>query len=372
MNVIALVGRTNVGKSTLFNRFCGRREALVHDRPGLTRDRRYGKATLQGLTATVIDVGGVGEESALAPLIDEQVDLAINEANLVLLVIDGESGFSSIEEDMAKQLHVSGKNVLVVLNKVDANADESLGIELNRLGFGLAVEISALNGRGIPRLVRAINDELPDSPEIESSHEGIKVALVGRSNVGKSTLINTIVEDKRCIVFDEIGTTRDAIDVPLKRPEGDYVLIDTAGIRRKGRVSDVLEKFSILHAFKAMDRAQVALLVIDAAEGVVDQDLHILQYAAESGTGLILVANKWDTLDRYKREQFRASLSHKLKFADWITVKHVSALTGAGVDKLFPLINQIYENGKFEFGTPEINDVLQRVIEAHPPPAVNG
>ena len=243
MSTIALVGRANVGKSTLFNRLCGKRDALVHDRPGLTRDRRYGQFNHDGIQGTLIDVGGLGEESPIAHLIEEQVDQAVAEADLSLLLVDGDEGFSTLEEDLAQRLRQRGNQVLVVLNKVDLCRDESLPIELSRLGFGEPIEISAKKGRGILELMDEIARRVPEQLKAADLDMGIKVAIVGRSNVGKSTLVNTLVGDNRCIVFDAIGTTRDAVDVPLTRPEGDYLLIDTAGIRRKGRVDDVLEKF---------------------------------------------------------------------------------------------------------------------------------
>lgn len=370
MNVIALVGRANVGKSTLFNRLCGGRDALVHDQPGLTRDRRYGVCNRDSLRVTVVDTGGMMEESSLSPLVDEQVELALEEADLALLLVDAKLGFGGVEDDIAGKLRKLGKVAIVVLNKSDVLTDESLLHETSRLGFGSGVSISALSGQGIQELLESIRNRLPESETDHEVAEGIRVALVGRSNVGKSTLINTIVQSKRCIVFDEIGTTRDSVDVPVQRREGDYVFIDTAGIRRKGRVSNVLEKFSILSAFRAMDRAQVALLMVDATEGIVDQDLHILQYALESGTGILLVANKWDSVGSYEKQQFETTLARKTRFADWMDVRYVSALKGSGVDALFAPINRIYEAGKFEVSTSELNQVLENAVRSNSPPTV--
>lgn len=370
MNVIALVGRANVGKSTLFNRLCGGRDALVHDQPGLTRDRRYGVCNRDSLRATVVDTGGMMEESALARLVDEQVELALTEADLALLLVDAKFGFGGVEDEIAGRLRKLGKDAVVVLNKSDVLSDESLLHETSRLGFGNGVSISALSGLGIPELLESIKDRLPVSETDHEVSDGIRVALVGRSNVGKSTLINTIVQSKRCIVFDEIGTTRDSVDVPIQRSEGNYVFIDTAGIRRKGRVSNVLEKFSIVSAFRAMDRAQVALLLVDATEGIVDQDLHILQYAFESGTGILVVANKWDSVGSYEKQQFESTISRKLRFADWLDIRYISALNGTGVDALFAPINRIHAAGKFEVSTSELNQVLESAVRANSPPTV--
>lgn len=368
MNVIALVGRANVGKSTLFNRLCGHRDALVHDKPGLTRDRRYGLCKQDELNATVIDTGGMLEESQLSRLVDEQVELAISEADLALVLVDAKIGIGSIESDIAEKVRKLGKDVIVILNKCDVLLDESLPNEITRLGFGNAISISALYGRGMEDLFQSISRRLPLAESVHEVPEGVRVALVGRSNVGKSTLINTIVQSKRCIVFDEIGTTRDSVDVPVHRQEGNYVFIDTAGIRRKGRVSDVLEKFSIVSAFRAMDRAQVALLLVDATEGIVDQDLHILQYALDSGTGIVVVANKWDCVDSYSKQRFESTLTRKLRFADWIDTHYISALKGSGVDALFPRINRIYSAGQFDVSTSELNRVLENAVRANTPP----
>ncbi|MEC9252051.1 MAG: ribosome biogenesis GTPase Der, partial [Pseudomonadota bacterium] len=270
---VALVGRPNVGKSTLFNRLCGSRNALVHNRPGLTRDRQYGHAVIGEKRLTLIDTGGLHDASDMAQLMTDQVYRAVDEANLVLFLVDGRSGVTQADEVIAEQLRRRDINLAVLVNKVDRHDSNSAIIDFLGFGFDRVMAISAAHGQGIGELQNYLN-ELSGEDRDVAVNEGIPVAVIGRPNVGKSTLVNAIVGEQRQIVSNEPGTTRDAITVPVHRDGVDYSFIDTAGVRRKGRVSDVIEKFSIVKALSAMDRSHVALLMIDAQEGVVDQDLH--------------------------------------------------------------------------------------------------
>ncbi|MEC9252166.1 MAG: ribosome biogenesis GTPase Der, partial [Pseudomonadota bacterium] len=322
---VALVGRPNVGKSTLFNRLCGGRDALVHNRPGLTRDRQYGHAVIGEKCLTLIDTGGLHDASDMAELMTDQVYRAVDDANLVLFLVDGRSGVTQADEVIAEQLRRRDINLAVLVNKVDRHDSSSAIIDFLGFGFDRVMAISAAHGRGIAELKNSLN-ELSGEDRDEAVNEGIPVAVIGRPNVGKSTLVNAIVGEQRQIVSNEPGTTRDAITVPVYRDGVDYRFIDTAGVRRKGRVSDVIEKFSIVKALSAMDRSHVALLMIDAREGVVDQDLHLLEYAADAGTGVVLLVNKWDGLGSEHRHRAKAELQRRLRIAPWIPVHFISAL----------------------------------------------
>ena len=363
---VVLVGRPNVGKSTLFNRFCGTRDALVADHPGLTRDRHYGHATLGDCPVTLIDTGGLAEQSAAETVfvaMAAQVEAALDEAQLALLVVDARDGLTSADQAIATQLRRRGTTVIVAANKMDGIRSEAV-FEFAALGFE-CVPVSAAHGRGMATLGRAAAAALP-TPAVEtpSPAPGIKVAIVGRPNVGKSTLVNSLLGEQRQVVFDQPGTTRDAIDIPF----GDYLLIDTAGVRRKGRVAETVETFSIVKTLDALDRAQVAVLVTDGREGIVDQDLHILSYAIDAGAGILLAMNKWDRLDAEARRSAKVSVQRRLSFAPWIPVRYVSALRGKGVAPLLADVKTIHQSGEFDAATATLNRILADAIRDHPPP----
>lgn len=368
---VALVGRPNVGKSTLFNRLCGGRDALVHDRPGLTRDRKYGRAQFGDRNGTVIDTGGLHDTSDIANLVNAQVRLAIEEADIVVVLLDAAEGLTAADEIILQELRALNKPMRLVANKMDGVKQAQLLAlgALSGLGFGDVLFVSATHGDGVSALRDALEPYL--TRVIDSiDHDGIPVAVIGRPNVGKSTLVNAFLGDDRCVVFDEPGTTRDSIYIPFERDDQRYVLIDTAGIRRKGRVQDVVEKFSVVKALDAMVAAEVALLVIDATEGIVEQDLHIISYAVEAGTGLILVVNKVDAMDAEQRRVLKKSLTRRLRFAEWIPVHHTSALKQTGIKKLYTKVRQVHRSGRLDVTTPDLNRVLQRAVESHAPPAV--
>ncbi len=368
---VALVGRPNVGKSTLFNRLCGGRNALVHDRPGLTRDRQYGQMVVGEKRLTLIDTGGLYDGSDMAQLMTDQVYLAVDEADFVLFLVDGRSGVTQADGVIAEQLRRRDTDLAVLVNKVDRDDANSAIIDFLGFGFDRVMAVSAAHGRGIAELTNSLSELVgEDSDVIDDA--GIPIAVIGRPNVGKSTLVNTIVGKQQQIVSAEPGTTRDAINVPVHRDGVDYNFIDTAGVRRKGRVSDVIEKFSIVKTLSAMDRSYVALLLVDAREGLVDQDLHLLEYAADAGTGVILLVNKWDGLDIEHRQWVKAETQRRLRVASWIPVHFVSALYGSGVGELFVDIQRVNKAGAFDVKTPELTRVLENAVSDHPPHSVRG
>jgi len=375
---LALVGRPNVGKSTLFNRLTGRRDALVADVPGLTRDRRYGRAEIDGISFTLIDTGGLlGDPGELTRALEAQADLALEEADGVLFLVDGRDGLTPSDQEIAVRLRRLGKPLLLVVNKMDgANEPDALA-EFSTLGIRDTVFVSAAHGRGLAELrhwITATGWPTDGSREVPSTseEEGIRVAIIGRPNVGKSTLTNRLLGEERQVVFDAPGTTRDAISIPFERDGERYVLIDTAGVRRKGRVEGVAEKFSVVKSLQAMEDAHVVILVMDGSEGVADQDLHLLGYAAQTGNGVLVAVNKWDGLTADQKAHVNRELDRKLQFAPWIPVMHISALHGSGVGHLLGEVKKIYRAGAFQVGTTQLTRLLGGLVEAHPPPSVRG
>lgn len=381
MPVLALVGRPNVGKSTLFNRLTRRRDALVADVPGLTRDRRYGRATVDDSEFTLVDTGGLlGDPGGITSALEAQADQALAEADGVLFLVDARDGLTSVDEEIANRIRRLGKPCLLVVNKMDgANEGEALA-EFAILGFEHTVFVSAAHGRGMGELrswlCEQTWDGIENSPDdvvlADPDDDRIRVAIIGRPNVGKSTLTNRILGEQRQVVFDAPGTTRDAIAIPFEREGGRYVLIDTAGVRRKGKVEGVAEKFSVVKSLQAMEEAHVVILVLDGSEGIVDQDLQLLRVAAESGNGVLVAVNKWDGLSRDARAQVNNTLDRKLAFAPWIPVTHISALHGSGVGGLLDAVTEIYEAGRFDVGATLLTRLLTSMVAAHAPPSVRG
>ena len=379
---VALVGRPNVGKSTLFNRLTGTREALVADVPGLTRDRRYGSAQLGPYTLTLVDTGGLFGDGRLTAALESQTFRAVGEAELVLFLLDARDGLSAADHEIVSALRQQGARVLGVLNKTDGIDIDVARLDFAELGLGELHAISAAHGRGLAGLREAIGRELEgidlpaaDAGSAAAASEGpdaTRVAIIGRPNVGKSTLINRLLGEERQVVFDMPGTTMDAIDVPFEREGRSYVLIDTAGVRRKGKVQDVAEKFSVVKALAAMDRAHVVIVVLDAREGVVDQDLHVLQHAAKAGCGLIIAVNKWDGLARVDKQQTLNALDRRLDFVPWVAVHKISALHGTGVGHLWKTVDRVFEAGRFDVSTSLLTRLMENLVATHPPPAVRG
>ncbi len=377
--IIALVGRPNVGKSTLFNRLTKKRDALVADVPGLTRDRRYGRASIDGVEVTLIDTGGLFGDEILAEALSEQTYRAVREADLVLFILDARSGQNTLDNEVATTLRRRGAKVIGVLNKSDGLDADMVATEYAELGLGDLVQVSATHGHGMANLRERLLAELgrepiEDAPDriVEEPSDAIRVAIIGRPNVGKSTLINRLLGEERQVVADMPGTTMDAIDIPFERDDVKYVLIDTAGVRRKGRVDGIAEKFSVVKSLDAMARAHVVILVMDATEGVVEQDLHVLQYATEAGAGLIIAVNKWDGLDDESRDRTLTTLDRRLDFIPWADVHRISALHGTGVGKLWSAVQAVHKAGAFEASTSMLNRILEGLVHAHHPPTVRG
>ena len=371
---LALVGRPNVGKSTLFNKLTGARNALVADVPGLTRDRQYGRAALGGKPCILIDTGGLDADGEFAELVGRQARAAIADAHCALFIVDAREGLTAGDQAIADDLRRSGRQVVLIVNKIDGLDAAAASAEFTRLGFARLALTSATQGRGLAALKELLSGLLPEaSAAPEDAPPGqIRTAIIGRPNVGKSTLINRLVGQERQIVFDRPGTTRDAIEVPCVRGRDQYVLIDTAGVRRKGRVEGVVEKFSVVKALQAVARAPAAVLLVDAREGLVDQDLHVLKIAMDAGAGVVMAVNKWDALDAAGRRRCQAALRRRLEFAPWLPLRFVSALEGMGVGRLMAEVKAVFRAGRFEVSTTALNRALQGLVQGHPPPTVRG
>jgi len=373
---VALVGRPNVGKSTLFNALTRTRDALVHDEPGVTRDRHYGVCRLhEGRPFVVIDTGGIaGEEEGLAGATARQARAAAAEADLVLFVVDGREGASALDDDILQWLRKTARPVLLVVNKTDGLDARAALADFSRFGFADSFAVSSAHRQGIDELLDTVLERLPDdrAEEPEEDAGRVRVAFVGRPNVGKSTLVNRILGEERMIASDVPGTTRDSIAVDLERDGRSYRLIDTAGLRRKGRVEEAVEKFSIVKTLQAIEECQVAVIMIDASEGVTDQDAAVLGAVLDAGRALVVAVNKWDGLSIYQREQTEALLSRKLAFVSWAEAVRISAKHGSGLRELFRAIHRAHASATRQFSTSDITRALEIAYESSPPPVVRG
>ncbi len=375
--LIALVGRANVGKSTLFNCLTRSRDALVADQPGLTRDRKYGVGRVGARSYLVVDTGGLGGERAdIAGLMAEQALVAVREADLALLVVDARDGLVSEDEVVAAELRRCGKPVQVVVNKAEGLERALAGADFHALGFGAPHVISAAHGRGVVSMMDAVMDALPPATEEPTAEGGaataIRVAVIGRPNVGKSTLINRLLGEPRLLTNDQPGTTRDSIEVPFERDARQYTLVDTAGVRRRSRVRDTVEKFSIVKALQAIEAAHVVVMVFDAQEGITEQDASLLGLVLDSGRALVLAVNKWDGLAGEQRETVRRELEVRLGFVDFAEVHFISALHGTAVGTLLEAVPRAYDSATARLATPELTRILEQAVHAHPPPLVHG
>ncbi|MFQ1019724.1 ribosome biogenesis GTPase Der [Gilliamella sp. CG13] len=398
--VVALVGRPNVGKSTLFNRLTRTRDALVADFPGLTRDRKYGRAEIKGHEYIVIDTGGIdGTEEGVESFMADQSLQAIEEADIVLFLVDARAGAMPADHAIAKHLRSRQKATFLVANKIDGiDADTAIS-DFYSLGLGDIHPIAASHGRGVSSLIETAlepifqfkdhdeddfnEDQLPpdlsesyddvDEDDVESLiNQPIKVAIVGRPNVGKSTLTNRILGEERVVVYDMPGTTRDSIYIPMTRDEREYVLIDTAGVRKRGKVTQTVEKFSVIKTLQAIEDANVVILVIDAREGISDQDLSLLGFIINSGRSLVIAVNKWDGLSQDIKEQVKATLDDRLDFIDFARLHFISALHGSGVGNLFDSIQEAYECATRRVNTALLTKIMQMAQDDHQPPLVRG
>ncbi|ACX82287.1 ribosome biogenesis GTPase Der [Aggregatibacter actinomycetemcomitans] len=417
--VVALVGRPNVGKSTLFNRLTRTRDALVADFPGLTRDRKYGHAHLAGHDFIVIDTGGIdGTEEGVEEKMAEQSLLAIEEADIVLFLVDARAGLTSADIGIANYLRQrQNKTTVVVANKVDGIDADSHCAEFYQLGLGDVAQIAASQGRGVVSLMEQVLSPLAEqmteesaveNPDVSSNDadtaefdewdedfdfsneedtalldeelaqeqtpdkKNIKIAIVGRPNVGKSTLTNRILGEDRVVVYDLPGTTRDSIYIPMERDNQDYTLIDTAGVRKRGKVHLAVEKFSVIKTLQAIQDANVVLLVIDARENISDQDLSLLGFILNAGRSLVIVVNKWDGLDTEVKNRVKSELDRRLDFIDFARVHFISALHGSGVGNLFDSIKEAYECATQKMTTSMLTRILQIATEEHQPPMISG
>nr|WP_298410549.1 ribosome biogenesis GTPase Der [uncultured Halomonas sp.] len=374
--VIALVGRPNVGKSTLFNRLTRTRDALVADFPGLTRDRKYGNGQLGGKTYTVIDTGGIsGDEEGIDAAMAEQSLVAIDEADIVLFLVDARDGLNVADEAIANHLRVNQKKTWLVVNKTDGLEEHSAMADFWTLGLGDPHAIAAAHGRNVTALIDEVLAPFPERGEgyaTPATDKGIRIGVIGRPNVGKSTLVNRLLGEERVVVFDEAGTTRDAIEIPFERRGRPYVLVDTAGVRRRKNVSLIAEKFSIIKTLEAIKECHVAIVVLDARSGLVEQDLHLLDYVLTSGRALVLAVNKWDGLESEQKDKMRADIKRRLGFADYADLHFISALHGTAVGDLYPSIERAFKAANGHWSTNRLTTLLQDAVSEHQPPLVHG
>lgn len=416
--IVAIVGRPNVGKSTLFNRLTRTRSALVSDVVGLTRDRQYGVVENEPQNFIVVDTGGftvVANSNAelkssqmsnqkrqdMASLIADQAWQAIKEANLVLFVVDARDGLTHLDEELIQKIRKADKNIWLLVNKIDGLNIKNVAFDYAKTGIKDTLFISAEHGDGVRKLIDSCSSKLEvdsekdvanaddfadeiianDEEDFElnsdettdyNRNKSIKIAIIGRPNVGKSTLVNRILGEERVLVSDLSGTTRDSIFVDFERRNKKYTLIDTAGIRKRGRVSEKIEKFSVIKALQAIEASNVVILVMDARENITEQDLHLLGFALDNGKAIVIAINKWDGLDGMQKAKIRSELERRLVFIDFAPIHFISALHGSGVGKLFPDIDKAYESATKPLKTPVVTKILQDAVEEFPPPLVHG
>ncbi|HKJ18132.1 MAG TPA: ribosome biogenesis GTPase Der [Xanthomonadales bacterium] len=373
--VVAIVGRPNVGKSTLFNVLTGTRDALVADLPGVTRDRQYGIARAGSTPYVLIDTGGlVSHSEGIEFLTARQVQIAINEADIVLFVVTATEGLTTEDQEVAQVLRKSSKPVLLVVNKSESYDQVSATADFSSLGMGEGLAVSAAHRRGMSELAQATDEMLPPGVEEEPDPEDntIRVAILGRPNVGKSTLVNRLLGEERLLAYDQPGTTRDSITTPLERDGQKYELIDTAGVRRRARIGEALEKFSVIKALQAIDRAHVVVLMLDSNEGLTDQDTTLLGHILEQGRALVIALNKWDGLDDDHRKQVLQNMDRKLQYVPWAKKVTISALHGSGIRELMRAVNIAWRSATRDLPTPELTRVLQKAYQDHQPPMSQG
>ena len=367
---LVLVGRPNVGKSTLFNRLTKTRDALVADQPGLTRDRHYGHGKLGSKPYLVVDTGGF-EPLAKDGIMHEmarQTEQAIAEADAVIFLVDGRTGVTALDKDIANKLRKIERPIIVAVNKAEGMDRGVVVADFHELGLGDPVAISATHGEGVRHLVEHVLEDWPEAEETESPDSALRVAIVGRPNVGKSTMINALLGEERVIAFDQPGTTRDAIHIDFERGGKPYTLIDTAGLRRKGKVFEGIEKFSVIKTLQAIEDAQVVILVLDARQDISDQDAHIAGFILESGRALVVAVNKWDGLDAYRRERIKEALEAKLKFLEFASFHYVSALKGQGLATVFRSVDAAYKAATATLSTPRLTRALIEAVSRQSPP----
>jgi GTP-binding protein len=372
--VVALVGRPNVGKSTLFNRLTRTRDALVADFPGLTRDRQYGFGKIGPRPYVVVDTGGISGGDGVEALMERQVQAAIDEADHLLFLLDAHHGVTAADLDIAATLRRTGKPLTAVVNKIDHLSEDMASAEFHSLGLGDPWLVAAVQGRGVNQLMEHVAERLPDAVEEFSEEDSsrVRIAVVGRPNAGKSTLINRILGEERVVAFDSPGTTRDSVEIPFDLGDHRYTLIDTAGVRRRARVSEAVEKFSVIKTLQAIDACNVVILLLDAQLGIGEQDATLAGHVVESGRALVVAINKWDGLTTDQRDQARRDFERRLGFLDFAELHRISALHGSGVGVLLEAADAAYGNAIRTLPTPELTRLLEGAVQAHQPPLVRG
>lgn len=393
---LALVGRPNVGKSTLFNRLTRSQDALVADYPGLTRDRQYGTGKVGGWPYIVVDTGGLsGEPESIDAAMASQTLAAIDEADLVVFVVDGREGLTPTDSDIADRLRRGEKRVLLCVNKIDGIGEDRASLEFHELGFESLMPTAASHNRGVRNLIDACADLLGIEAELRDADrqarstrtrrgvdadsapkkpvdDEIRIGFIGRPNVGKSTLVNRLLGEERVIAFDKPGTTRDTVAVPFERAGKKYQLVDTAGIRRRGKVTEKVETFSIIKTLKAIEQANVCVMLIDATEGLTEQDLHLLSHVIDKGRALVVAINKWDALTPEQRDNVKTVLERRVEFLKFTRIHFISALRGSGVNDVFKSINKAHRSAFVDLSTPQLTRLLELAVTQHQPPMIAG
>jgi GTP-binding protein len=371
--VIAIVGRPNVGKSTLFNCITKTRDAIVADQPGLTRDRQYGYGSFANHTFIVVDTGGIGaEEDTIDNLMARQSWQAIDESDVIIFLVNAREGLTAADQFVAEKLRVLNKPIFLVMNKVDGLDPHMVASDFHALGLGEPIAIAAAHRRGINNLLEKLLADFAPVEEKIVEQPGIKIAIVGKPNVGKSTLVNRMLGEERVVVYDEPGTTRDSVFIHLERRGKHYVLIDTAGVRRRAKVTDVIEKFSVIKTMQAIDECNVVIMLIDARENIAEQDLKLLGHIIDSGKALVIAVNKWDGLETEEKEWIKKELQRRLVFVDYAAWHFISALHGSGVGDLFMSVEKAYASAMKSLPTAKITKILEQIVATHPPPLVKG
>lgn len=371
--VIAIIGRPNVGKSTLFNWLTQTRDALVADMPGVTRDRQYGRGVIGDRPYLVVDTGGieVANPDEMAGFTNQQVELAIKEADQLLLLVDAKTGLTPADQLITNQLRRIADKVTVLVNKTDHRDPDIVCSEFYSLGFSKVRAIAANRGQNIKPVMEELLTTLPSTAELPEQ-KGIKIAIVGRPNVGKSTLINRLLGEDRVVVFDAPGTTRDSIYIPYRRRDTDYILIDTAGVRRRAKVNEYIEKLSFIKVMQAIEDTHIAIMVLNAAEGITEQDLRLLGMIIDSGKALVLAFNQWDKLEKDEREALQRNIDRRLSFVDFARRYFISALHGSGVGLLYRAINEAFASASQDISTNRLTQALEKATQEHQPPLVRG
>jgi GTP-binding protein len=368
--IVAIVGRTNVGKSTLLNRLASRRIAVVADLPGTTRDRVFAFVTWQGRELTVVDTGGwqTKPTTPLEQKVKQQVEAAIAQADAVIFLVDAKDGAIAADEEIADVLRAANRSLILAVNKVDSAKQANQVADFYHLGMGEPIAISAHHNRGIDDLMDAVLASLPPQSISIAEPGEVKLAIVGRPNVGKSTLLNTLLRDERAIVHESPGTTRDSLDAIILWNDKEILLVDTAGIKRRGRVGAGVDYYSLLRAIQAINRCDVALLLVDASEFITAQDMHVAGYIIEVGKGIILLVNKWDLIPQEQRQEFKRSVEQRLRFASYIPIIYTSAKLGKGVNRILPQAWEVWQERQKRIPQSEVDELVKQAVGIHPPP----